>query len=170
MAANVLDQFSRVNVWSVLYQLFARDEHSVYLDYGCGTASVSFAFLNRCDVAVLLDVPNDSQAFVRWRVERAGLQQVAVMTPDDAPGLPDGGFSLVACIDVLEHLPDPSAAFAGLQRVLRPGGLLLLRAPWARDDEDFGEHLPEATDNWHAPGGGAAQLLAGFERLAEIAD
>jgi SAM-dependent methyltransferase len=43
----------------------------------------------------------------------------------------DGSFDAVLCVEVLEHLPDPVAALRELSRVLKPGGTLLLTAPFA---------------------------------------
>jgi SAM-dependent methyltransferase len=44
---------------------------------------------------------------------------------------PDGSFDAVMCIEVLEHLPQPVNALAELARLLRPGGTLILTAPFA---------------------------------------
>lgn len=41
----------------------------------------------------------------------------------------DNSFDVVVFTQVMEHLPEPSAVLAELQRVLRPGGLLILVAP-----------------------------------------
>lgn len=41
----------------------------------------------------------------------------------------DDSFDVVVFTQVMEHLPEPSAVLAELQRVLRPGGLLILVAP-----------------------------------------
>ena len=38
----------------------------------------------------------------------------------------DEGFDLVTCFDVLEAAPEPEAVLAGIERALKPGGLLLV--------------------------------------------
>ena len=48
---------------------------------------------------------------------------------------PDARFDVVLSLDVLEHVPSSSAAFAECFRILRPGGALVWAAPFAFDDE-----------------------------------
>lgn len=43
---------------------------------------------------------------------------------------PDASFDAIMCIEVLEHLPDPLRALAEFSRLLRPGGWLILSAPF----------------------------------------
>lgn len=51
---------------------------------------------------------------------------------------PDSSFDAIVSLDVLEHVPDHAAALAELHRCLRPGGRLLLAAPFRarRHDHD----------------------------------
>ena len=43
---------------------------------------------------------------------------------------PDASFDAILCVEVLEHLPNPIQALAELARLLRPGGTLVLTAPF----------------------------------------
>jgi 2-polyprenyl-3-methyl-5-hydroxy-6-metoxy-1,4-benzoquinol methylase len=43
--------------------------------------------------------------------------------------LPDASFDLILCSEVIEHIPDSAAALAGIRRLLRPGGVLVLSTP-----------------------------------------
>jgi len=43
----------------------------------------------------------------------------------------DGGFDGVLCADVLEHIPSPERAIAEIERVLKPGGKLIITCPFA---------------------------------------
>lgn len=47
--------------------------------------------------------------------------------------LPDGGFDLILCSHVLEHVPDDRAAIRELRRVLADGGLALILTPYRPD-------------------------------------
>jgi len=43
---------------------------------------------------------------------------------------PDSSFDVVLCTEVLEHIPRPEAALQEFYRLLRPGGRLILTAPF----------------------------------------
>ena len=44
---------------------------------------------------------------------------------------PAGSFDAILCSEVLEHVPEPTKAFDEFARLLKPGGPLLLTAPFA---------------------------------------
>jgi SAM-dependent methyltransferase len=66
----------------------------------------------------------------------------------DGKRLPfDGGtFDTVLSTDVLEHTPDPAALVAEMARVLAPGGILILTAPFAfrlhEEPHDYFRYTP----------------------------
>ena len=43
----------------------------------------------------------------------------------------EGSFDAILCTEVLEHVPDPLGAIDEFGRLLRPGGMLILTAPFA---------------------------------------
>jgi len=43
---------------------------------------------------------------------------------------PDASFDAILCVEVLEHLPDPIKALRELTRLLKPGGTLIVTAPF----------------------------------------
>jgi SAM-dependent methyltransferase len=43
---------------------------------------------------------------------------------------PDGSFDVILCVEVFEHLPQPLRALQEFKRLLRPGGYLILTAPF----------------------------------------
>ena len=44
---------------------------------------------------------------------------------------PDASFDAILCTEVLEHIPEPITALIELHRLLKPGGELILTAPFA---------------------------------------
>jgi len=68
---------------------------------------------------------------------RAGLQtgtwdqsKLDIVSDITAIPQPDASFDAILCTEVLEHLPDPLAAFREFARLLKPGGYLILTAPF----------------------------------------
>lgn len=104
---------------------------SRFLEYGCGIAPVTFWLAEhrprRFPYVLLMDLPSEPLRFADWRLAR--------LRPRDWEILPAGQplptVNVIACLEVLEHVPDPVATGDMLLNALRPGGVL-----W----EDFFAH------------------------------
>jgi SAM-dependent methyltransferase len=96
------------------------------LDVGCGTGMtvIRLDTLPQIAEVVGLDVSLAALALARPR-SRFWVRGSALALP-----FASQGFDLVTCFDVLQHLPGGTAiqAASELSRVLRPGGLALVRA------------------------------------------
>lgn len=60
--------------------------------------------------------------------------------PDELPQSREGGFDLIALLDVLEHVEDDVAALSGITRILHPSGYVMITVPaydflWSAHDE-----------------------------------
>ena len=57
--------------------------------------------------------------------------------------LPAGEFDLAVCVDVLEHIPDPEAAFKNIAKSVRIGGYILIGGPEPYSYKGFAaKHTP----------------------------
>ncbi len=62
----------------------------------------------------------------KWNTSQIDLVCDIVAIPE-----PDASFDVILCSEVLEHLPDPLKALDEFSRLLKPGGKLILTAPFA---------------------------------------
>jgi glycosyltransferase involved in cell wall biosynthesis len=104
---------------------------SSVIDAGSGTGRFTRLLLDR-DRLVAVD--SDSHYVESLARNFGHLENVEVILGDLVdPGLIEklgpATFDTVLCVNVLEHLTDPSMSLANLGDALRPGGLLLIHAP-----------------------------------------
>jgi len=84
--------------------------------------------------------------------------------PADAVPLPDGSMDSILCTEVLEHVRNPLAVWREFNRLLRPGGKVLLATPmyWPGHEEPYDYYrYPEFGLRWLA-------AESGFELLRLI--
>jgi SAM-dependent methyltransferase len=90
------------------------------LDVGCGIGSDGLALLSAGFRVTFADFDNPSTRYLRWRLERRGLD-ARVVDLDREP-LPAGA-DLAYAFDVLEHVDDPFALLGAMERA---AGLVLV--------------------------------------------
>lgn len=96
------------------------------LDVGGGSGSLALVLGAHGHRVRVVDPSPDAIAGLERRAADAGLSDVVTGVVGDVSSAPAlaGGVGLLCLHDVLESLPDPDAALAGLRPVLRPRGLV----------------------------------------------
>ncbi len=108
------------------------------LEVGCGGGLICEELARRGAVVTGLDPTEEALAVARAHTQRSGFGQNAHFVRGYAESLPfaDGSFSVIVCLDVLEHVRALDATVKELARVLAPGGILIFdtinRTPIAR--------------------------------------
>ena len=128
------------------------------LDLGCGAGRHAFEAYRRGARVVAADLDHGELngvggMFAAMRAEgevRPPAGGAALAADATKLPFPDGAFDAVIVAEILEHIPDDSAAMAEVARVVRPGGSVAVTVPaW----------LPEricwalSTDYHNVPGG-----------------
>jgi len=96
-------------------------------DVGCGGGLLSESLARLGARVTGIDLSPAMISVARLHAESAGLPldyrvQSAAALAAAAPG----GFALVCCMELAEHVPDPAALVADLARLVQPGGALFI--------------------------------------------
>ena len=100
------------------------------LDVGCGAGVLGKLLKEEREVEEVCGIEYVEEAYQRAKqvLDRVLLGNIEEM----ALSFEDAYFDCIICADVLEHLVDPSAVLAKLNRVLAPHGVLVISVPNAR--------------------------------------
>ena len=110
-----------------LARLAAEGRHNA-LEIGPGSGVYVLQLARMFDRVTVSDVQD---AFLdAARALTANHRNVTVVRDDiRRPALPAASFDVVLCTEVIEHVRESREALAGMRRLLRPGGVLLLSTP-----------------------------------------
>jgi SAM-dependent methyltransferase len=113
------------------------------LDFGGGTGNLALAIAARGHRVDYLERSALQKDFVRFRVEKHGLEgRVRVL--DQWSPLPPASYDLVCAFDVLEHIESLGETLTTMLRALRPGGLLAESSPFVRNVSNPMHHETDA--------------------------
>lgn len=123
-ATNPVERALVAGFTAALLDLLPRAPRRV-LEVGCGEGGQLRKVADQAPLASLygFDLPSDDLA-ARWE----GLDAAMVCGSAEALPFPDDSFDLVLALEVLEHVPDPSAVVREIARVAT--GAVVLSVPW----------------------------------------
>jgi SAM-dependent methyltransferase len=109
------------------------------LDAGCGGGATLESLRDRYGNAVGVELSGEAVEYARGRG-----RDVMQGSIEELP-FADRSLDLALALDVIEHVPDDGAALRELNRVLKPGGSLLLTVPaltmlWSQHDVANGHY------------------------------
>jgi SAM-dependent methyltransferase len=119
----------------------AIDDDARIADVGCGTGQMCLYLARGNRLVVGLDLTHASLALAGAAAGRFEIDRVRFVESDlRQPGLLEGAFDVVYSAGALHHTPDPRASFAGVARLARRGGTIVVgvyntfaREAWLRD-------------------------------------
>jgi SAM-dependent methyltransferase len=105
------------------------------LDVGCNTGVLVGKLQERGIDAYGTDLSEEAIAYGKER----GTKKLFVATGESQP-FADATFDAVMALDVIEHIDDDCGALKEMRRVLKPGGILIIKVPafkflWGLQDE-----------------------------------
>lgn len=109
-------------------------------DLGCGTGQVSELIAPHVAKVVAVDGSTDMVQAARKRLK--GLHQVDIRRGDmEALPIDEGQLDVAVVALVLHHVPEPARALAEVNRVLKPGGRILIVDMLPHDRVEYQQHM-----------------------------
>ncbi len=96
------------------------------LDVGCGGGLIAEPLARLGGTVTAIDPGKENIAAATIHAEQAGLTVDYRATTAELLAESGATYDLVACLEVIEHVPEPEAFVATLARLVRPGGMLVL--------------------------------------------
>jgi 2-polyprenyl-6-hydroxyphenyl methylase/3-demethylubiquinone-9 3-methyltransferase len=93
------------------------------LDVGCGGGILSEAMASQGATVTGIDMGDAALGVARLHLRDSGLQvEYRQATAEQFAATHPDRFDVVACLELLEHVPDPGAVIAACKTLVRPGG------------------------------------------------
>ncbi len=101
------------------------------LDVGCGGGILSEAMAKQGAIVTGIDMSSAPLEVAKRHAEQSNLhisyQQITIEKfVEKQTALSAGKFDVITCMEMLEHVPDPSSVITSCKRLLKPNGVLFL--------------------------------------------
>lgn len=95
------------------------------VDIGCGGGILSEALTRQGATVTAIDLAEASLSVARLHQLESGLEiDYQNISAEALAEQEPGGYDIVTCLEMLEHVPDPEAIVAACAKLVRPGGHL----------------------------------------------
>jgi len=124
--------FSDVNQdFANLVARFYPHKKATVLDLGTGTAQIPILLVQQCPQwqIIAVDLAESMLTVGQKNVDAAGFSEQIELVLADSKNLDyaDQSFDVVMSNSLIHHLPDPLPCFREMRRLLKPGGVIVLR-------------------------------------------
>jgi len=129
-------------------------EGQTVLDYACGPGYHTIPAARLVGPAgrvYALDIQPAAARMVTKRAKTAGVDNVSVIVSDRDTGIPTGSVDLVLLYDAIAAIADKRGVLAELDRVLKPGGVLVLQG-YTPKQLEYGTGGPPFVSHLYTPG------------------
>ncbi|KAF0806820.1 3-demethylubiquinone-9 3-methyltransferase [Alcanivorax xiamenensis] len=93
------------------------------IDIGCGGGLLSEGMARRGATVTGIDMGEAPLAVARLHAEQSGVEVEYLQTPaEDIAAERAGQYDVVTCLEMLEHVPDPSSVIRACATLVKPGG------------------------------------------------
>lgn len=97
------------------------------LDVGCGGGLLTEVFAQRSDRVTGIDISEDLIEVANTHAKQTGLDITYVCTTAENFSTDNkNAFDVIACMELLEHVPEPESIINACMHLIKPGGLLFL--------------------------------------------
>jgi ubiquinone/menaquinone biosynthesis C-methylase UbiE len=111
---------------------YLKPEHAAF-EFGCGTGTTALKLAPSVARYIATDISPEMVAIACEKADAEGSSaEFVVATPDQAPW-PDGAFDVAIGFNILHLIKARPAVFAGLHRLLKPGGLFISKTPCLKE-------------------------------------
>ncbi len=123
------------------------------LDAGCGSGAYTMYAAKIGNQAVGISSSSAANEIAKQRAEILGIQNIKFVTLDlrnlDQESARLGTFNQIICFETIEHISNDKKLMADLANLLKPGGRLLLTAPYKNHRPLLYETLSTSEDGGH---------------------
>ena len=127
---------------AILEALRSRQRLRTVLDFGAGVANETLFLASHGYDVTYYDVEGVTRDFACYRISRHPCQESIHIARDKSEIPRSGGYDVVLCLEVLEHLTDPIGTMDFLRRTLAPDGLMVLTQAFVLVGPHYPSHLP----------------------------